>query len=219
MFKWHIIRFEEIDSTNTEAHRNLAVAKEGTVWTALYQTHGRGQYTRKWESTKGLNLLATILLRPEFLPANKQFHISKCTALAMCDFLRTLGLDPGIKWPNDIYIGPNKICGILIEHQLSGNNLTASIIGFGINVNQTVFPGLPNPTSIALETGKEYDVKSLLPKVLIHIQKWYQTLHNGKSGKIDRQYEALLINKPDYEKNGDILPANDPAAAPAPSGN
>ncbi len=104
MFKWHIIRFEEIDSTNTEAHRNLAVAKEGTVWTALYQTHGRGQYTRKWESTKGLNLLATILLRPEFLPANKQFHISKCTALAVCDFLRSLGLDPRIKWPNYIYI-------------------------------------------------------------------------------------------------------------------
>jgi len=70
-----------------------------------------------------------------------------------------------------------------------------------------------------LETGKEYDVKSLLPKVLIHIQKWYQTLHKGKSGKIDRQYEALLINKPDYEKNGDMIPANDRAAAPGPSGD
>ncbi|HOO43284.1 MAG TPA: biotin--[acetyl-CoA-carboxylase] ligase, partial [Bacteroidales bacterium] len=218
-FEWHIIRFEEIDSTNTEAHKNLSVAKEGTVWTASYQTHGRGQYTRKWESTKGLNLLATVLLRPEFLPANKQFLISKCTALAICDFLRTLGLDPVIKWPNDIYIGPNKICGILIEHQLSGNKLIASIIGFGINVNQTIFPGVPNPTSIALETGKKYDVETLLPKALIHIQKWYQTLQKGKSSKIDRQYEALLINKPDYEKNGDMIPANDRAAGPGPSGD
>lgn len=218
MFEWHIIRFEEIDSTNTEAHRNLANAREGTVWTTLYQTHGRGQYTRNWESTKGLNLLATLLLRPEFLPANKQFLISKCTALAICDFLGTLGLAPRIKWPNDIYIGPNKICGILIEHQLSGNKLTASIIGFGINVNQTVFRGAPNPTSIALETGKECNVESLLPKALINIQKWYQTLQKGKSGKIDRQYEALLINKPDYEKNGNIIPANDLAAAAGPSG-
>jgi len=110
MFSLHIIRFDEIDSTNTEARRNLEHAREGTVWTASFQTNGRGQYTRRWESVKGLNLLATLLLRPVFLPANKQFLISKCTALAICDFLVTLGLSPRIKWPNDIYIGPNKIC-------------------------------------------------------------------------------------------------------------
>ncbi|MFA7089337.1 MAG: hypothetical protein WC128_04880, partial [Bacteroidales bacterium] len=77
----------------------------------------------------------------------------------------------------------------------------------------------PNPTSIVLETGKKYDVESLLPKALIHIQKWYQTLQKGKSGKIDRQYEALLMNKPDYEKNGDMIPANDRAAGPGPFGD
>ena len=217
MFSLHIIRFDEIDSTNTEARRNLEHAREGTVWTASFQTNGRGQYTRRWESIKGLNLLATLLLRPVFLPANKQFLISKCTALAICDFLVTLGLSPRIKLPNDIYIGPNKICGILIEHQLSGNNLTSSIIGFGINVNQEQFGGAPNPTSIVLETGIRYNVDELLPKVLLHIQKWYQTLYDGDSGKIDRSYEKLLVNEPDYEKNRAMDPANSLAAIPGPS--
>jgi len=217
VFELQIIRFEEIDSTNSEARRHLNHAGEGTVWTASFQTNGRGQYTRRWESNRGLNLLATLLLRPAFLPANKQFLISKCTALAICDFLVTLDLSPRIKWPNDIYIGPNKICGILIEHQLSGNNLTSSIIGFGINVNQTQFQGAPNPTSIALETGVEHDVEILLPQVLHQIQKWYQTLRDGDSGKIDRCYDGLLINKSDYEKNRAIDPANSLAAAPGPA--
>ena len=217
MFSLHIIRFDEIDSTNTEARRNLEHAREGTVWTASFQTNGRGQYTRRWESNKGLNLLATLLLRPVFLPANRQFLISKCTALAICDFLVTLDLSPRIKWPNDIYIGSNKICGILIEHQLSGNNLTSSIIGFGMNINQTQFQGAPNPTSIALETGVQHNVDVILAQVLQEIQKWYQTLRDGNSGKIDRSYDKLLINKSDYEKNRAIDLANSLAAAPGPS--
>lgn len=217
MFELHIIRFDEIDSTNAEARRNLVHATEGTVWTASYQTNGRGQYTRRWESSKGQNLLATLLLRPVFLPANRQFLISKCTALAICDFLRTLHLFPRIKWPNDIYIGPNKICGILIEHQLSGNDLMASIIGFGINVNQTQFQGAPNPTSIALETGLQHQVEVLLPQILFQIQKWYQTLRDGNTGKIDISYERLLINRSDYIKNLAMEEANALAAAPGPS--
>mgnify|MGYP002682084350 FL=1 len=217
MFSLHIIRFDEIDSTNTEARRNLEHAREGTVWTASFQTNGRGQYTRRWESVKGLNLLATLLLRPVFLPANRQFLISKCTALAICDFLVTLDLSPRIKWPNDIYIGSNKICGILIEHQLSGNNLTSSIIGFGMNINQTQFQGAPNPTSIALETGVQHNVDVILAQVLQEIQKWYQTLYDGDSGKIDRSYEKLLVNEPDYEKNRAMDPANSLAAIPGPS--
>lgn len=217
MFEWHIIRFNEIDSTNNEARRNLSQAAEGTVWTASFQTSGRGQYARHWESTKGQNLLATILLRPVFLPANKQFLISKCTALAICDFLTTLHLSPRIKWPNDIYIGPNKICGILIEHQLSGNNLTSSIIGFGINVNQTHFEKAPNPTSIALETSRQQQVDAILPQVLYQIQKWYQILRDGNTGKIDMSYERLLINLSDYKKNLAMEEAKALAAAPGPS--
>ena len=215
MFEPQIIRLEEIDSTNAEAKRNLHHAAEGTVWSALFQSKGRGQYNRHWESIKGLNLLATLLLRPVFLSANKQFLISKCTALAVCDFLQTLGLTAAIKWPNDIYIGPNKICGILIEHQLSGNNLLSSIIGIGINVNQTHFEGAPILLQF-LETGIRQDIDLLLPLVLHPIQKWYQTLKENKIGLIDRSYENLLINKEDYEKNRAIDVANARAASSGP---
>ncbi|HKM30964.1 MAG: biotin--[acetyl-CoA-carboxylase] ligase [Bacteroidales bacterium] len=216
MFEPRIIRLEEIDSTNSEARRNLEHAPEGTVWTALYQTSGRGQYNRHWESSKGMNLLATLLLRPVFLPTNKQFLISKCTALAICDFLQALGPDAVIKWPNDIYINSKKICGILIEHQVSGNKLLSSIIGFGINVNQCHFPGAPNPTSILLETNTHYPVDMLLPQVLQQIQKWYQRLKDGNIGLIDSSYENLLTNKSDYEKNRTIDSANNLAASAGP---
>lgn len=216
MFEPQIIPLEEIDSTNAEAKRNLHHAREGTVWSAQFQTSGRGQYDRRWESIRGQNLLFTLLLRPVFLSANKQFLISKCTALAVYDFLETLGLTAAIKWPNDIYIGPNKVCGILIEHQLSGNNLISSIVGIGINVNQNRFEGAPNPTSLYLETGVIQELDLLLPQVLQQLQKWYQTLKDGKISLIDRSYEKLLINKADYEKNRAIDDANARAASDGP---
>lgn len=196
MFTPHITWFAQIDSTNTEAHRNSETAPEGSVWAAHFQTKGRGQYERKWISTQGNNLLATLLLRPTFLPANEQALISKCTALGICDFLSLYGIEARIKWPNDIYVGSNKICGILIEHILSGNNLVSSIIGFGINVNQTEFDGAPNPTSLALETGKTYSPEELLPQVLQCIQKWYQRVFDGESAIIDSQYQKKLLDIP-----------------------
>jgi hypothetical protein len=151
-----------------------------------------------------------------FTSNDEQFLISKCTALAICDFLQALGPDAVIKWPNDIYINSKKICGILIEHQVSGNKLLSSIIGFGINVNQCHFPGAPNPTSILLETNTHYPVDMLLPQVLQQIQKWYQRLKDGNIGLIDSSYENLLTNKSDYEKNRTIDSANNLAASAGP---
>lgn len=140
-----------IDSTNMQAHRELGEAGEGTVWVADYQTAGRGQRGNSWESGDGQNLLFTVLLRPEFLNVQKQFAISQIVALAVVKYLETKGLHPKIKWPNDIYINDRKICGILIEHSVSSANLSASIVGIGINVNQLHFcSDAPNPTSILL---------------------------------------------------------------------
>lgn len=199
MFSLHIIRFDEIDSTNTESAATWNMPGKVLYGLPLSRQTDADDLTQMGKH-QGPEPAGHPAAKTVFLPANKQFLISKCTALAICDFLVTLGLSPRIKWPNDIYIGPNKICGILIEHQLSRNNLTSSIIGFGINVNQEQFGGAPNP-SIVLETGIRYNVDELLPKVLLHIQKWYQTLYDGDSGKIDRSYEKLLVNEPDYEKN------------------
>ncbi len=200
--KW----YNKIDSTNLQAHRELADAPEGTVWVADYQTAGRGQRGNSWESVTGKNLLFTVLLRPESVYVADQFLISQITALAIVKYLETKGLKPKIKWPNDIYINDRKICGILIEHTLCGDKLSASILGIGININQTLFESdAPNPTSLLLELHnlQELDRRVELKEVLVHLFQLYGELRDcdhirGDSGicnvinKINEAYLSYL---------------------------
>ncbi len=192
--KW----YRSIDSTNLQAHREIADAAEGCVWVADYQTAGRGQRGNSWESGAGENLLFTVLLRPDFLHVAKQFAISQITALAIVKWLETKGLSPKIKWPNDIYVGDKKICGILIEHAVAGVNLSASILGIGININQTRFcSDAPNPISLLLALqgksspadsceecqGSSSELQPLnrqdeLAQVLSHLMELYDSLYS-----------------------------------------
>lgn len=148
--KHDIMWLEEVDSTNEEARRRISDIDNLSVLSSFRQTAGRGQRGNKWSSAPGENLTFSIVLKYA-LQADRQFVISEIAALAVVDFLYECGIDAMIKWPNDIYVGNRKICGILIENSLRGNTLSHSIVGIGLNVNQTVFdPSLPNPTSIAL---------------------------------------------------------------------
>ena len=193
MFTNNITWFDTIDSTNNEAQRKLSTAPHGSVWAARFQTAGRGQKGNKWESAVGENLMFSILLRPNFLPAEKQFIISQIGALAVCDLLATWGLDAKIKWPNDIYIGDKKIQGMLIEHFLSGAQLSASIVGIGINVNQERFASdAPNPTSVLLETGQRKVPQDALVELLHRLELWYIQAEEGKLQEIENAYCARL---------------------------
>ena len=193
MFKDKIIWFNEIDSTNSEAYRNLATAEHGSVWAARYQRAGRGQKGNRWESAKGENLMFSILLRPVFLPAEKQFVISEVGALAVCDLMELWGLKAMIKWPNDIYIGDKKIQGMLIEHVVNGTRLSASIVGIGINLNQTHFASdAPNPTSVLLETGQRRTPEDALTKLLECLEQRYGEAERGDITKIEDTYCARL---------------------------
>ena len=137
------------------ASRNMDTAPDLSVYIADYQSAGRGQRGNRWESAKAENLMFTILMRPGFLKARQQFVISEISALSVAKYLETKGLSVKIKWPNDIYVSDRKICGMLIEHTLCGDNLSVSVSGIGININQTEFDSsLPNPTSLMLETGR-----------------------------------------------------------------
>ena len=147
---------EQTDSTNNRAAESRYGA--GDVVIAERQEAGRGQRGNSWSSTPGENLTFSVVLRPDFLPAERQFRISKAVALAVADTIAEAGLRPAIKWPNDIYIGDRKVTGILIENDLMGPYLSRSVIGIGLNVNQTRFdPALPNPTSLAAEAGHPFD--------------------------------------------------------------
>ncbi|MBR5856837.1 MAG: biotin--[Bacteroidales bacterium] len=205
--KW----YNSIDSTNLQAERELSSANEGSVWIADYQTAGRGQRGNVWESAKGVNLMFTLLLRPLFLNAQDQFLISQISALAIVNYLKTKGLDAKIKWPNDIYTGDRKICGILISHTVTGANLSASIIGVGLNVNQTRFDSdAPNPTSMLLESNgllpgdytnlECYDRKEELPKVLVEFMALYDLLESGDYEQIRELYHKNMYRTDGYYK-------------------
>ena len=109
---------EQTDSTNNRAAESRYGA--GDVVIAERQEAGRGQRGNSWSSTPGENLTFSVVLRPDFLPAERQFRISKAVALAVADTIAEAGLRPAIKWPNDIYIGDRKVTGILIENDLMG---------------------------------------------------------------------------------------------------
>lgn len=157
------IWLDKVDSTNDEANRNLSTAGNISVIAAKYQTAGRGQRGNVWKSAAGDNLTFTVTLKfgnVDFpsIEASRQFIVSQVASLSVLRFLSEYGVKASIKWPNDIYVGDNKICGILIEHHVAGGTLKSSIIGIGINLNQTVFPPeIPNPTSVRLECGKKVE--------------------------------------------------------------
>lgn len=143
---------KEIDSTNSEAHRRRHEATDFTVWAAEFQTAGRGQRGNTWESAAGENLTFSILFKPSNFLSTRQFELSEVVALGVVNYLAEKGIEAKIKWPNDIYVGDKKICGILIENVLSGDTLSVCIAGIGINLNQKIFRSdAPNPTSVLIE--------------------------------------------------------------------
>jgi BirA family biotin operon repressor/biotin-[acetyl-CoA-carboxylase] ligase len=128
---------------------------------ADFQGEGRGQRGATWHSERGMNILISIFLELDNLSVKNQTFISKFVAVSIYDALKTLGLQPKIKWPNDLLINGKKICGILIENQFTGHQIKSSIIGIGLNVNQVVFE-IDKITSLTLELGTNYERMSIL---------------------------------------------------------
>ena len=140
----------------------------GVCVVAEYQTAGKGCGSNSWESERGKNLTFSMLIHPEALPANAQFRITEVVSVALCETLESyINNKVEIKWPNDIYVGDRKICGILIENRLQGSTIKDAIIGIGLNVNQRVFlSDAPNPVSLYQLTGQETNRDTLLNRFL-----------------------------------------------------
>lgn len=168
--------------------------------TTDYQTAGRGQGSNKWESQHGKNLLFALRMRPAGISAQHQFLLCQCVSVALLTALkRYLGNKISIKWPNDIYVGDKKIAGILIEHTLQGPNICETIIGIGLNVNQTTFVSdAPNPTSISLAQGKEADRAAVLRGFIKAMQQYGEHIaEESTASHIDLCYLGHL-----YRLNG-----------------
>ena len=194
-----IIHIEETDSTNRwlkECHKGV----DPIVAWAEYQTAGKGCGSNSWESERGKNLTFSLLIHPEEIPANEQFRITEITSVALCETLeRYLDEKAGIKWPNDIYVGDKKICGMLIENQLQGSKIKSCIIGIGLNVNQQQFlSDAPNPVSLRGITGKEHDLDTLLRQVCSRIDALAADLGNDDvRNDLHRRYLAALYRNDD----------------------
>ena len=153
---------DECVSTNTQV-TEYPLSEEGVIVAARCQTGGRGQKGNSWEAQPGKNLTFSAMWKPRGIAAREQFSISEAVALAVVDFLEDAGINAKVKWPNDIYVDDRKICGILIEHSVMGTEISRTIAGVGINVNQREFlSGAPNPVSMASIAGTEFPTERLL---------------------------------------------------------
>lgn len=165
--KAQILWLETADSTNHVLRERMAELDNLSVIAAREQTAGRGQGTHTWFSTPGENLTFSILYRfgaVGTLAASDALLITQVTTLALRDYLLGHGVQARIKWPNDIWVEERKICGILIENILEGGLVRESIVGIGLNVNETGWPAeLPNPVSLRELTGRRYSPEKELP--------------------------------------------------------
>ena len=215
-----IVRLKLIDSTNNYANSQIREKElvEGTVFLAYEQTSGRGQIKNSWESEPGENLLFSIVLYPCFLEIRRQFMLSKVVTLGIYQAIYMYVDDLKIKWPNDIYSGNQKLGGILIENSIMSGILKSSVIGIGLNVNQTVFhSNAPNPVSLRTLTNQHYECERILTEVLSGIDDYYALFRNGEEEKIDQKFISVLYRlnerhsfraeKEDFE--GEIIGVNE----------
>lgn len=206
-----LIHLPETDSTVSYLRHLCASGnpQEFTVVVTDFQTSGRGQRGNSWESENGKNLLFSLLLAPTFLPANQQFILSQIVSLSIKEELDTYSNDICIKWPNDIYWKDKKICGMLIEHDIQGSNLSKTMAGIGININQESFSSpIPNPVSLKQITGTEYDSFEILRNLLQRIYRYYREIQNDGSKDIAERYYNALFRRNTFaqfsDKNGEF---------------
>jgi BirA family biotin operon repressor/biotin-[acetyl-CoA-carboxylase] ligase len=175
-----------IVSSTMDIGRELAECgfPDGTLVIADEQTAGRGRLQRCWWAPAGTSLLMTLVLRPDLEPRQAQ-RLTMICSLAVCDAIeRVCGLEARVKWPNDVLIGGAKVCGILTELGLIGNELQYALVGIGINVNVSLDPALPllaPATSLSAETGGAVPRLDLLEALLEAVEERYLTLQEGRS--------------------------------------
>lgn len=206
-FPYPLIALQETDSTSRYISQLCNDLQEGiaefTTVTAEFQSAGKGQRGNSWEAEEGKNLLFSFVLYPTFLEARRQFILSQIVSLSIKEELDRWSDEFTIKWPNDIYWRNKKICGILIENDLTGHSIGRSISGIGININQETFHSdAPNPVSLKQITGKEYNRYEILADILQRVQTYYHSLQaegiDAFSALIATRYARALFRRRGY---------------------
>lgn len=188
-----VIYLPTCHSTNDIAAEivHAGLFEEGTVVITDNQVKGRGQRGTVWNANAGENLTFSVVLTPTFLAIQDQFLISQVTALAIRAYLGAYVPDTKVKWPNDIYMNNRKACGVLIENALQGARYATSVVGIGVNINQSRFEN-DFATSLFRETGQPFLLTEELPKLLKCLDAYYVRLRAGQADGIRAEYLSHL---------------------------
>ena len=193
-----VVWLSSCHSTNAYALEQLSSTDvlEGTVVATHDQKAGKGQMGNNWEAEAGKNLTFSVILKPTWLAVEQQFYLSMAVALALqttlSEYLKKEIVT--IKWPNDIYVGNYKICGVLIQNNILGKNLKHSVVGIGLNINQKLFKNL-RATSLSKIIGNDFQLDDVLSVVLKNLEIEYRKLLDKNFDSIKMEYEANLYRK------------------------
>ncbi len=207
-----LIVLAETDSTNNHltqlCNESQPPVREFTTLITERQTAGKGQRGNSWESEESKNITFSFVLYPTFVEARRQFILSQIVSLSIKEELDEWTDGISIKWPNDIYRNEKKICGILIENDLSGSHIGRSIAGIGVNINQEVFrSNAPNPVSLKQITGQEYDRYLILANIMKRVKAYYSLLQADITGdaanRIAERYAHSLFRREGFHRYAD----------------
>ena len=197
----NVITIDRVASTNDYFKENLSKftpQDDGSAILAVEQFAGKGQRGNIWDSEPGKNIITSILLYPDFLKIQEQFSLSCAISLGIFNWLKTkTDQKVQIKWPNDIYINEEKIAGVLIENSVKGNKIATSVIGIGINVNQTSFIN-KHITSLKSSNKhtKLYDVPTLAYELYRFLDIEYKRLKENNQNQ-----QLIAFNQNLFRKN------------------
>ncbi|MGK7391988.1 MAG: biotin--[acetyl-CoA-carboxylase] ligase [Candidatus Cyclobacteriaceae bacterium M2_1C_046] len=181
-------------STNNEAKEIAKKSKnaDGIIVITDNQTSGKGQRGNTWESAPEENLTFSVIYHPHFLFSSESFYLNIITSLALVQALKNFNIKSQIKWPNDIYAGSYKISGILIENSLEREKIKNSIIGIGLNVNQSQF-SYPQAASMYTISNRTYRLQDVLEVLVSHLEQLYLKLKSGNRTYLREQYHKHLL--------------------------
>ncbi|MNS09445.1 Bifunctional ligase/repressor BirA [compost metagenome] len=192
-----LIKLDAIDSTNEflKGLSNKEELENFTVVTTENQTKGKGQMGSVWNSEVGKNLIMSVLVKDYLFDINQIFNLNIAVSLAVIDTLEAMNIpDLSIKWPNDIMSYNKKIGGILIENSIRSEETIVSIVGLGLNVNQTNFENLPKASSLALLCNTYFNKEELLLMIIENLKKKL-ALWKQFSDQFWREYTDKLFRK------------------------
>jgi BirA family biotin operon repressor/biotin-[acetyl-CoA-carboxylase] ligase len=195
-----VLSFPELDSTNEYALKVLSKTRpiEGTVIITDFQTAGKGQIGSNWESERGKNLTLTCILYPNFLDLIQQYLLTCVASLSVKQTIAAIinHREIKIKWPNDILVDQKKICGILIQNSVMSGKIQNSLIGIGINVNQSFFSkDLTRATSIFNELNHKIDLEDIKINLFSNLNYWYNLLKDNQIDLIKKSYLDALYGR------------------------